>query len=332
MFPAASIAPYAGTNLTKVALYEDPTLNTDVVTVAIYLGGTTAPQTMVSTQNFNPTGTEGFHEVALNTPVAIDGTQNLWIVFSEYGTYPATACTDTGDANGRWISVDGASWEDVASYGLNYTWMIRGFVTNEGKGGVVENIALEPMTPAAVESSNMTLGRYGRVESKPADLSFMNRAEIVKYNVYRSDDNATYTMIGEVEAVEGQTYYEYIDTPASAGTYYYQVRADYGDCESEPALAADEPANNYVTATVDAIGENSDNVALFPNPTNGNVTIQANGMNHITVVSVLGQVVYDADLNANEVTLNMGQFNAGMYMVRVYTETGVTVKRVTVMQ
>jgi hypothetical protein len=28
----------------------------------------------------------------------------------------------------------------------------------------------------------------------------------------------------------------------------------------------------------------------------------------------------------------MGQFNAGMYMVRVYTESGVTVKRVTVMQ
>ena len=332
MFPAASIAPYAGTNLTKVALYEDPTLNTQAITVAIYLGGSTAPQTMVSTQTFNPTGTEGFHEVALNTPVAVDGTQNMWIVFSEYGTYPATGCTDTGDANGRWISVDGVAWEDVATYGLNYTWMIRGFVTNEGKGGMVENIALEPVTPAAVETSNMTLGRSGRVESTPADLSFMNRSDIVKYNVYRSNDNANYTMIGEVAAVAGQTYYEYIDTPAGAGTYYYQVRADYGDCESEPAMAAEDPANNYVTATVDAIGENSDNVALFPNPTNGNVTIQANGMSRITVVSVLGQVVYDKELNADEVTLNMGQFNAGLYMVRVYTESGVTVKRVTVMQ
>jgi hypothetical protein len=55
-------------------------------------------------------------------------------------------------------------------------------------------------------------------------------------------------------------------------------------------------------------------------------------MSRITVVSVLGQVVYDTELNADEVTLNMGQFNAGMYMVRVYTESGVTVKRVTVMQ
>ena len=55
-------------------------------------------------------------------------------------------------------------------------------------------------------------------------------------------------------------------------------------------------------------------------------------MNRITVVSVLGQVVYDAEINADNFTLNMAQFNAGLYMVRVYTESGVAVKRVTVMK
>ena len=159
-----------------------------------------------------------------------------------------------------------------------------------------------------------------------------NRAGLVKYNVYRSTDNANYTMIGEVAAVAGQTYYEYIDTPANAGTYYYQVRADYGDCESEPAVSGENPSQNYVVAGVTGLNENDSNVALFPNPTNGNVTIQATGMSRITVVSVLGQVVYDTELNADEFTLNMAQFNAGMYMVRVYTEDGMTVKRVTVMR
>ena len=158
------------------------------------------------------------------------------------------------------------------------------------------------------------------------------RANIVKYNVYRSDDNTNYTLIGEVAAVAGQTYYEYIDTPASAGTYYYQVRADYGDCESEPAVSGENPAVNYVTVMTTGIDENNDKVALFPNPTTGNVTIQANGMRRITVVSVLGQVVYDTELNADNYVLNMGQFNAGLYMVRVYTENGMAVKRVTVMQ
>ena len=76
--------------------------------------------------------------------------------------------------------------------------------------------------------------------------------------------------------------------------------------------------------------EISANTVIYPNPTNGNVTIEAKGMRHITVVSILGQVVYDADIEADMTQLNFGQFNAGVYMVRINTENGVTVKRVTV--
>jgi hypothetical protein len=160
-----------------------------------------------------------------------------------------------------------------------------------------------------------------------------NRANIVNFKVYRSTDNANYDLVGTVAYVAGQTYYEYIDTPAGAGTYYYQVTTVYdNECESEPAAAFDNPNNDYVEVGVTGINENNDKVALYPNPTKGNVTIEANGMSRITVVSMLGQVVFDTELDANVYTLNMAQFNAGMYMVRVYTEDGMTVKRATVMR
>ena len=158
------------------------------------------------------------------------------------------------------------------------------------------------------------------------------RAGIEKYRVYRSTENANYSMIAEVTAVAGQTYYEYIDTPAGAGTYYYQVTAVYADCESDPAVAYDNPNVNYVVVSVDAVNENADEVAIYPNPTKGNITIQAKGMNHITVVSVLGQVVYDAEVDADNITLNMNQFNVGMYTVRISTTEGVAVRRVTVIR
>jgi hypothetical protein len=151
--------------------------------------------------------------------------------------------------------------------------------------------------------------------------------EIVAYNIYRSVDGVEYELIGTVPG----DVTEYFDAP-EAGTYYYQVTAVYADgCESEPAISGIDPEVNYVMVGVTGIGENSDNVNLFPNPTKGNVTIQAKGMNRITVVSVLGQVVFDTELDQDEYILNMAQFNTGMYMVRVYTNEGVTVKRVTVM-
>ena len=151
--------------------------------------------------------------------------------------------------------------------------------------------------------------------------------EIVAYNIYRSEDGVEYELIATVDG----NVTEYFDTP-EAGTYYYQVTAVYADgCESAPAVSGIDPTVNYVVVGVTGIGENEANVNLFPNPTKGNVTIQAKGMSRITVVSVLGQVVFDTELDQDEYIMNMAQFNTGLYMVRVYTNEGVTVKRVTVM-
>ena len=182
----------------------------------------------------------------------------------------------------------------------------------------------------AIRHFNCTDQFYLNVDDIELANAGRSRDGIVKYNVYRSADNATYELIAEVPAVEGQTYYEYIDTP-EVGTYYYQVRADYGECESEPAVSGVNPDVNYVTAEVTGIDELS-NVALYPNPTNSNVTIEAAGMRHITVVSVLGQVVYDAEVDNDQVILNMSQYNAGVYVVRVATANGVSTHRVTVVR
>jgi len=327
MFPAASLAPYAGTSLTKVAVHTSYACS---ATLNVYVGGAQPGGSPAATQTFTMAGDQEFMEIVLNNPVAVDGTQNLWITFYQSGvTYPADACSDTGDANNRWVSIDGASWMDLAEAGLpGYGWMIRGFVTNQAKGGIVSLPEFKGNVGGQLS--------HNAVVSKPADLSFMNRASLVKYNVYRSTEaNGAYILIGEVTEETAPNYYEYIDSPTEAGTYYYQVRAYYdNDCESDPALAADGSGHDYVSETTTATGveEIDGNVALYPNPTSGNVTIEAQGMTRITVVSVLGQVVYDVELNADVYTMNMAQFNAGMYMVRVYTENGVSVKRVTVMQ
>jgi hypothetical protein len=154
-----------------------------------------------------------------------------------------------------------------------------------------------------------------------------NRDGIIGYNIYRSTDNVNYTLIATVDG----NVTEYFDAPGY-GTYYYQVTALYvNGCESDPAVSGFNPNQNYVVVGVTGIGENSNNVNLFPNPTKDNVTIQAMNMHHITVVSALGQVVFDTEVDQDEYILDMSKFNTGIYMVRVYTDEGVTMKRVTVL-
>lgn len=78
----------------------------------------------------------------------------------------------------------------------------------------------------------------------------------------------------------------------------------------------------------DWIGESAESVSVYPNPTTDNVNIVAMGLNHITVMNTLGQVVYDSNANGNMTTLDMSPYQAGVYMVRVTTENGESVKLV----
>ncbi len=72
--------------------------------------------------------------------------------------------------------------------------------------------------------------------------------------------------------------------------------------------------------------------SLYPNPTNGNITIEAEGMQRLTVVNELGQVVYDAEVSNDTETIDMSKFGVGVYMIRIYTENGMGVKRVSVIR
>ena len=126
MFPASMLTE---NRLTKVALYENSN-NSGEITLNVYSGGDTAPESLLYTQEFTPISGSAFHEVTLASPVTIDPTQNLWITFCQSGdTYPANACTDTGYPNNRWFSFSGGAWYDLADYGLpGYGWMIRAYV------------------------------------------------------------------------------------------------------------------------------------------------------------------------------------------------------------
>ena len=126
MLPAGS---YTGNQVLKVSAYDYMAMTG---TVTIYNDGDTAPASAVGSTDVTFTGSNEFVEFTFDTPVAIDNTKNVWVVFfNESGaTYPAAVCADTGDANGRWVSLDGVTWEDMAAYGLNYSYMIKAYIAN----------------------------------------------------------------------------------------------------------------------------------------------------------------------------------------------------------
>ena len=314
MFPAASISAYDGLFLTKVSLFDFAQSEGDI---NIYYGGTSAPGTLVHTQPYVGNGTGNFFEFELTSALPIDVTENLWVVFStKNGTnYPASCCADCGDPNSRWISMDGVVWEDIADYNLYNTWMIRAMVAN-AKGEVS---TLEPLQY-----------EYTTGEGQFAAAGVSRGETFEHYNIYRGTSANNFELVGE------STVGSYFDQ-VEEGTYYYQVTAVYTnngeECESEPATAYNDATQNYVVVEVTAIDENGVNgMIVYPNPTKGNLNITAEAMTQITITNALGQVMYENDVTSNNEVINMAEYEAGVYMVRITTENGVAVKRITVVK
>lgn len=74
------------------------------------------------------------------------------------------------------------------------------------------------------------------------------------------------------------------------------------------------------------------NVAMYPNPAKEAVTIVSNdGLLQITAYNLQGQQVATKNINSNnQYTLNIIGFASGIYVVKITTEKGVTIKRLVI--
>lgn len=150
-----------------------------------------------------------------------------------------------------------------------------------------------------------------------------NPIDLESFNVYRSTTDSNYQLVANVPAVENQSSYEYFDN-VELGTYYYQVTAVYAS-EGET-----EPASIMVSSL--SLDENDVKMAVYPNPTRGLLKVEGVDMKQITVTNALGQVVYNTSVESDEVSIDMSQLSAGMYILRIDTKNGVSTRQFNVVK
>ena len=80
------------------------------------------------------------------------------------------------------------------------------------------------------------------------------------------------------------------------------------------------------------VNELSNSAKIYPNPTSEKVNIECAGMTHVTVFNTMGQMVYNADVNTDKVTVNAETLPAGSYLVRITTAEGSFTKHLSVIK
>ena len=157
-----------------------------------------------------------------------------------------------------------------------------------------------------------------------------------------------------VYANAARTYDYYLTVPED-GCYVFEYTDSYGDgftSSGQWVRLSDVEGNVLFQLAGSAIGSGftlftgitnhedvsineqsaSPVVALYPNPATTQVTIAAEQMEEVKVVNALGQVVYTAQVNGNELVLNTSDFAAGLYVATVRTANGTSTQRFSVVR
>lgn len=155
-------------------------------------------------------------------------------------------------------------------------------------------------------------------------LEWVYDGEPQSFKVYRSEDGVNYQVVATVD----KTLREYFDV-VDAGDYYYQVTAYRSYCESTPAWVDDE--TDYIHIEVTSVSENGElGLNVYPNPANTLMSVEAEGLQQVTICNVMGQVVKSQRCTEDGVIVNTSDLASGIYTISVKTTQGTMTKRFSV--
>lgn len=118
----------------------------------------------------------------------------------------------------------------------------------------------------------------------------------------------------------------------------YEVQEVYIDGNPAGAMNSytftNVTADHYIHVTftlVDAIDENSTIlIQVYPNPTMGEVIIEAEGLSHIQIVNLQGQTVYNTNVVDEQIHIDLSQMAKGIYLMHIEAKGRQVVRKIVV--
>lgn len=139
-----------------------------------------------------------------------------------------------------------------------------------------------------------------------------------------------YVFTRTLEMPEGVYYYKYFDGPS------YDVGEWPGDPNREIEVTGDMEVNNvFGHLDDDVLVPDTDpaGISLFPNPASHRFTVTApENIHTVTITDITGRTVQYLTTDSREVSVDTSGLLNGMYIVRIYTESGVAVSKLQVQQ
>ena len=316
------------------------------------------------TVNSNRTLVANFQAQPQNYTISVSANPSNGGTVSGGGTYQqGQSCTVHATANTGYTFTNWTENGNVVSTNANYTFTVTGNRTlvaqfqaqsyyiatsaNPSNGGTTSGNGIyhygETCTVTATPAQGYEFVDWkenGSVVSTDASYSFTvdnGRNLIANFELKTFEIMASADPV-EAASISGIGTYNYGDEVTLIfdrnEDWAFQNWTENGDVVSEEmtyTFIATENRNlvaNFLYT--EGIGENSIAAKVYPNPTKGEVMVESEGLSHVRIVNAYGQTVYNADLEGDQVRIDLSQMGKGIYMMHIETNGGQTVRKIVV--
>ena len=265
--------------------------------------------------------------------------QNMWIIDQTYpwvisntgaheGTYCAkstnTAMFSTGKIS---LAVNVATNCLVSYYAKISCFPLNGggfFIDNVQVGQTIKDevpwtLYTFPLTPG----NHMLEWKYANqlAEGGYENAFYIDNIMVGNpYNIYRAQCDGTNIEL-LAKDVASTTYVDHGWDALPIGQYMYGVSADGG---------ANIAWSDCLNKEYMAVPETSAEVKVYPNPASSQLTVECADAQHISVVTTLGQVVYQTQATGAKTTLPLEGLPAGIYMIKIRSSQATITEKISI--
>jgi len=207
-------------------------------------------------------------------------------------------------------------------YCYTVTALYRFTESPESNEDCIELFSCRPATNLSVEYYWENEEHFGALLSWDKDEN--TQPNLTKFNIYRGLDPDNLELIATVEYDPELSHFEYLDEDVEIEEYLYQIGSYYEDHNG------DECFSEMASVTITNVMENEASVKVYPNPTQGEVTLEGEGLSHIRIMNAYGQTVYNAEVEGEQVRIDLSQMAKGIYMMHIEAEGGQAVRKIVV--
>ena len=218
--------------------------------------------------------------------------------------YPVEGGTTTGD--GSYLYGDNVTVTATANEGYNFISWVEGEEVVSTEASYSFSVTGSRSLTALFELQTLDV----RVDIDPQEAG-----TIIGGGTYNYGDEVTLT-IDRNEDWAFQNWTENGEVISQEMTYTFVVT-------SNRDLVA------HFDHTV-GLGESSIAAKVFPNPTSGEITVECIGLERVRIVNALGQTVYNAKVEGEQVRINLSGMAKGVYVMHIGTANGNAVRQIVV--